>query len=132
MPRTISNRVGLGLHGSQSEKMGSVARAPVFVPVRERHVASARIHHERVLLVRRGGQTRVAWFIQWSAGEEGHGQLHLLKPVRALVPPTALGVGLEHGERGLASHQVVDWLEREGFEVLGDIAADCDEPLGRR
>lgn len=73
MPRTISNRVGLGLHGSQSEKMGSVARAPVFVPVRERHVASARIHHERVLLVRRGGQTRVAWFIQWSAGEEGMG-----------------------------------------------------------
>lgn len=61
-----------------------------------------------------------------------HGQLHLLKPVRALVPPSALGVGLEHSERGLASHEVVDWLEREGFEVLGDIAADCDEPLGRR
>ena len=78
-------------------------------------MASARIHRERVLLVRRGGQTRVAWFIQWSAGEEGHGQLHLLKPVRALVPPSALGVGVEHSERGLASHEVVGWLEAQGF-----------------
>ena len=55
-----------------------------------------------------------------------------MKPVRALVPPSALGVGLEHSERGLASHEVVGGLEREGCEVLGDIATDCDEPLDRR
>ncbi|GAB5542152.1 MAG: hypothetical protein SangKO_019120 [Sandaracinaceae bacterium] len=79
-------------------------------------MASARIHHERALLVRQGGRTCVAWFVRWSAGKEEHGQLHLLKPVRALVPPSELGVGVEHSERGLASHEVVGWLEREARE----------------
>lgn len=74
---------------------------------------------------------RVASFTRWSAGESRYGQLDLLKPVRALVPPSALGVGIEHSERGLTGDEVLAWLEREGFEVLGEISADCDEPLRR-
>ena len=54
------------------ERVRSVVRDPAFDPVRERHVASARNHHERALLVRRGGRTCVAWFVRWSAGKEGH------------------------------------------------------------
>lgn len=62
------------------ERVRSVVRDPAFDPVRERHVASARIHHERALLVRQGGRTCVAsasasntasagWPVtRWSAG----------------------------------------------------------------
>lgn len=83
--------------------MRSVVRDPAFDPVRERHVASARNHHERA-----------------PPGAARRSDL------------CGLGVDVEHSERGLASHEVVGCLEREGCEVLGDIATDCDEPLDRR
>jgi len=95
---------------------------------------TARVHRQRAFFVRKEGSTHLAVFTVWSAGDhrsDRYGQLDLVKPVRALVPSSALGVSVVRSVRGLTPEAVPTWLARHGYVVLDEMAVDVDEPLGR-